>query len=363
MPATDLITPDLSVVIVNWNVRELLERCLHSILDAGHAEEGRGGVWRLAFDGVPACTVEVIVVDSASSDGSVEMVRRVFPDVSLYASEENLGYTGGNNAGIGASRGRYVLILNPDTEVIGAALPAMVAYLDEHPEVGVLGPQLLWPDGTVQSSRRRFPTLGTALVESTFLQKWFPKHPVLKRYYVLDRPDDAVSEVGWVSGACLMVRRTAIDEVGVLDDRYFMYSEEMDWQKRMQGVRWRVVYWPEAQVMHYEGKSSEQVVALRHIRFGRSRVRYFGKHHGRAAGQLVRGWLLVNYGYEWMVEALKWCLGHKRALRRERMGVYREVLGSGLRPGRPPSVPPGRPKGRVPTEGRKRGVDRKGGGG
>jgi GT2 family glycosyltransferase len=331
---------DLSVVIVNWNVHELLGRCLHSILDPGLAlESGGAGVWRLQFADLPACSVEVIVVDSGSSDGSVEMVRRDFPEVRLHASEENLGYTGGNNLGIRASSGRYVLILNPDTEVVGAALPAMVGYMDEHTEVGVLGPQLLWPDGRVQSSRRRFPSLGTALVESTFLQKWFPGLPLLRRYYVLDRPDDAVSEVGWVSGACMLVRRAAIDEVGLLDDGYFMYSEEMDWQKRMQGAGWRVVYWPTAQVVHHEGKSSEQVVALRHIRFGRSRVRYIGKHHGRFAGQVVRGWLMVNYAYEWVVEAVKWCLGHRRALRRERMGVYGEVLRSGLRP-RPPSVPP-----------------------
>jgi N-acetylglucosaminyl-diphospho-decaprenol L-rhamnosyltransferase len=335
--AVEATAIDLSVVIVNWNVRDLLARCLRSILDsarlvAGKSDDGGSAVWRLEGPDLPPCSVEVIVVDSASEDGSVEMVRRDFPRVGLYASQENLGYTGGNNLGIRASRGRYVLLLNPDTEVLGAALPAMVAYMDAHPEVGALGPQLLWPDGSVQSSRRRFPSLATALVESTFLQKWFPRNPVLVRYYVLDRPDDAVSEVGWVSGACLLARRAAIDAVGLLDDGYFMYSEEMDWQKRMQGAGWRVVYYPAAQVVHHEGKSSEQVVALRHIRFGRSKVRYFNKHHGPLAGGVVRGWLLVNYFHEWSVEAAKWCLGHKRALRRERMGVYAEVLRSGLKP-------------------------------
>jgi GT2 family glycosyltransferase len=323
---------DLTVVIVNWNVRDLLATCLHSILDPGTRLDSDGpGIWQLAFPGVSPCTIEVIVVDSASTDGSVDMVRHAFPAVELLASGENLGYTGGNNLGIRASHGRYVLILNPDTEVIGAALPTMVAYLDEHADVGVLGPQLLWPDGTVQSSRRRFPNLTTALVESTFLQKWFPDLAVLRRYYVLDRPDDAVSEVGWVSGACMLVRRAAIDVVGLLDDGYFMYSEEMDWQKRMQGAGWRVVYVPLAQVVHHEGKSSEQMVALRHSRFARSRARYFAKHHGRAAGRLVHSWLLVNYAYEWVIEGVKWCLGHKRMLRQERMRVYGEVLRSGLR--------------------------------
>jgi GT2 family glycosyltransferase len=113
-----------------------------------------------------------------------------------------------------------------------------------------------------------------------------------------------------------------------------MYSEEMDWQKRMHEAGWRVVYLPAAQVVHHEGKSSEQVVALRHVRFSRSRVRYFRKHHGAVAGLVVRAWMLTNYAYEWAVEALKWCVGHQRSLRRERMGVYAEVLKSGLKVGR-----------------------------
>ena len=258
------------------------------------------------------------------------MVHREFPNVRLYPSDKNLGYTGGNNLGMRESRGRYVLILNPDTEVLGDALWTMTAYLDEHSEVGVVGPQLLWPDGSVQSSRRRFPTVCTAFVESTFLQKWFPRHPVLRRYYALDIADDEVSEVDWVQGACLMVRRDVIDQVGLLDDAYFMYSEELDWQRRISAAGWKIVYLPSAQIVHHEGKSSEQVVAFRHIRFGRSKVRYFEKHHGRVAGHMVRIWLLLNYVYEWAVEGAKWCLGHKRSLRRERMCVYGQVIRSRL---------------------------------
>jgi GT2 family glycosyltransferase len=273
---------------------------------------------------------EVLVVDSASSDDSVEMVRREFPNVRLYPSHTNLGYTGGNNLGMRESCGRYVLLLNPDTEILGNALGTMVSYMESHPKVGVVGPQLLCPDGSIQTSKRRFPTLCTAFIESTFLQKWFPRHLALRRYYALDVPDHAASRVDWVQGACLMVRRAVIDQVGLLDDAYFMYSEELDWQRRMASAGWKVVYLPEAQIVHHEGKSSEQVVAFRHIRYQCSKVRYFSKHHGRWAGQVVRGWLLFNYVYEWVVEAFKWCLGHKRDLRRERMRVYAQVLGSWL---------------------------------
>jgi GT2 family glycosyltransferase len=321
---------DLSIIVVNWNVCELLRRCLHSFLDSALSDVDDRGVWRESTFEYPSTgfRFEVLVVDSASSDGSVEMVKHEFPDVRLYSSDTNLGYTGGNNFGMRESRGRYVLLLNPDTEVLGSALGRMVSYMDNHPKVGVVGPQLLWPDGSVQSSRRRFPTLYTALIESTFLQKWLPRHPVLRRYYALDLPDSATSQVDWVQGACLMVRRKVIEQVGLLDDAYFMYSEELDWQRRIANAGWKVVYLPEAQIVHHEGKSSEQVVAFRHIRYQRSKVRYFSKHHGRCAGQLVRGWLLFNYVYEWLVEAFKWCLGHKRGLRHERMRVYRQVLGS-----------------------------------
>jgi len=313
---------DLSIVIVNWNVRDLLRRCLHSIL---------ADLQTHRFADLQTCRFEIIVVDNASTDSSVEMVRREFPQVHLIASEVNLGYTGGNNQGIAASQGRYILLLNPDTEVVGDALPTMVAYMDAHPDVGALGPQLLNPDGSVQSSRRRFPTLGTALVESTVIQQWWPDNRILRRYYVQDRPDDAISEVDWVTGACILLRRQAVEQVGPLDDAFFMYSEELDWCRRARDAGWKVVYLPTAQVIHHEGKSSEQVMPLRHVRFQRSKIHYFRKHHGRWAGTLLHAFLLLNYAYLLVVESLKWLVGHKRELRAERVRAYSEVLRSGLR--------------------------------
>lgn len=304
---------DLSIVIVNWNVRDLLRQCLNSILAD-----------------LQTCTLEIIVIDNASTDGSVEMVRQKFPQVRLIASEVNLGYTGGNNLGITTSQGRYILLLNPDTEVVGNAPSQMVAYMDAHPNVGALGPQLLNPDGSVQSSRRRFPTLCTAFVESTVIQQWWPDNRILRRYYVQDRPDDAISEVDWVTGACILLRREAVEQVGLLDDDFFMYSEELDWCRRARDAGWKVVYLPTAQVIHHEGKSSEQVLPFRHIRFQTSKIHYFRKHHGRWAGALVRTFLLLNYVYLLFVESLKWLVGHKRELRGERVRAYREVLRSGL---------------------------------
>jgi len=275
--------------------------------------------------------LEVIVVDNASADGSVAMVREDFPQVRLIANAENLGFTRGNNQAIAQSRGRYVLLLNPDTEVIGDALNTMVRYMDAHPQVGVLGPQLLNPDGSVQPSRRRFPTLATAFLESTVLQQWFPDNRILRRYYVRDRGDDEVQAVDWVVGACLLVRRQAIEQVGLLDEAFFMYSEELDWFRRFKEHDWQVVYLPTAQVIHHEARSSEQLKALQHIQFQRSKVLYFRKHHGRRPAELLRLFLMATYVYQLVLESLKWLVGHKRPLRAERVRAYWQVLKSGLR--------------------------------
>jgi N-acetylglucosaminyl-diphospho-decaprenol L-rhamnosyltransferase len=306
---------ELSIIIVSWNVRDLLRTCLRSIY----------AIW----SGDPAA-LELLVVDSASSDGSAGMVRAEFPRVTLIENQLNVGFTIGNNQAIARAGGRYVLLLNPDTEVLPGALPAMVAYLDAHPEIGVVGPQLLNPDRTVQSSRRRFPTLSTAFLESTVLQQWWPNNDTLRRYYVLDRNDDETLDVDWVVGACLMVRREAIAQVGVLDEGFFMYSEEMDWCYRLKRAGWRVVYLPAAQVIHYGGQSSRQVIADQHIYFQRSKIRFFKKHRGVWVAALLRGFLLLNYAYQLAAESLKWAVGHKRSLRAGRIRAYSKVLKSGL---------------------------------
>jgi N-acetylglucosaminyl-diphospho-decaprenol L-rhamnosyltransferase len=307
---------DLTVIIVSWNVRELLRRCLESLA-------------------LPHGTLEVIVVDNASSDGSPEMVRTDFPHVRLVRNDENHGFPAANNQGLGLSKGRTLLLLNPDTEVVGDGLATMVGYMDAHPEVGALGPQLCYADGSLQSSRRRFPSLSTALVESTVMQEWWKDNAILRRYYMSDTPDDAIQPVDWVVGACLLVRRKAYEQAGALDEGFFMYSEEMDWCRRIKDAGWEIVYLPTATVIHHEGKSSEQVVAERHIRFQSSKVRYFRKHHGPVQGEVVRWFLLLTYGYQWVREGAKWLAGHKRPLRAERIRAYGQVLRSGLRESSP----------------------------
>ena len=184
--------PELSIIIVTWNVRDRLRACLASV---AAAEPGQGAL----------AAVETIVVDSASSDGTAGMVSAEFPDVQLIASAENLGYTRGNNLGLRRSLGRYAFVLNPDTEVAPAALASMLDYMEAHPRVGVLGPKLVLPDDTVQSTRRRFPNLVTALFESTWLQPFAPRR-LLAAYYAADLPLDRPVQVDWLVGAALADR-------------------------------------------------------------------------------------------------------------------------------------------------------------
>jgi N-acetylglucosaminyl-diphospho-decaprenol L-rhamnosyltransferase len=308
MPVTP---PDLSIIIVSWNVRDRLRACLASLpLNDGQ--------------------VQTIVVDAASADGTAAMVRAEFPAVHLIASADNLGYSRGNNLGLAQARGRYAFILNPDTELDHPALASMMGYLDANPGVGVLGPRLLLPDHSVQASRRRFPTLITAIFESTWLQGLAPRG-VLARYFAADLPADQTVEVDWLVGAALMVRREAWERVGVLDEAFFMYSEELDWQRRIKAAGWKIVYFPAAEVRHFEAQSSAQVPADTHIRFNTSKVRYFRKYHGALAGEFLRWYLLAHFAVQLVLEWVKGALGHKRELRRERVAAYQAVLRSGLR--------------------------------
>jgi GT2 family glycosyltransferase len=306
---------ETSIIIVSWNVQELLRACLNSLELTQY--EGQ--------------KIEVIVVDGGSKDGSVEMIRQDFPLVKLVAREDNVGFPKGNNLGMAQAKGDYFLLLNPDTEVIDDAPGTMVSFLKNNPQVGAVGPRLLNPDGTIQSSRRRFPTFATAVFESTWLESRAPRS-LLDQYYMNDLPEDESVEVDWLVGACLMVRREVYTSVGPMDEDYFMYSEELDWCRRIKENGWKIVNLPDAKVIHHYGKSSDQAIVQRHINFQQAKLRYFRKFHGRETAIFLRSVLLTNYAWQILVELLKGIVGHKRELRKQRMRAYWQVLRSGLRP-------------------------------
>src|SRR5215212_10215254 len=305
------MTPSMSIVILNWNVADLLARCIESLPQAA------GNLWE---------RTEVLVVDNASTDGSVEMLRARFPGVRLIALPANLGFTRGNNVGIAASRGKYIFVLNPDTVACPGSIAALADYMEEHVEVGIAGPRLLNPDGSLQPSRRRFPTLVAALVESTPVEQWFPNALPLRRLYMADRPDGETQQVDWLSGAALMCRAETLRQVGLFDPGYFMFSEEVDLCRRVAAAGWSVAYLPAAEIIHYGGRSTGRNVAARHIHFNTSKARYYRVHEGRMAGKAIRGYLLVVSALQLLSESAKWALGHKRALRAERVKLHVEVL-------------------------------------
>jgi GT2 family glycosyltransferase len=331
---------DLSVIIVSWNVWDLLRACLRSLerVSRPHA------TFRRAFgpDTANPATLEVLVVDNASSDATISLLPAAFPWVRLIRSADNLGFTGGNNVGYAASHGRFVYFLNPDTELVstsqhGDSLWTLYQAVAADPSVVLAGPQLRYADNSLQSSRRRFPDRLTFFMESTWLGRLWPENPWTERLHFADWPGDYRQDVDWVVGAAMLARRDALEAVrlpqyaGPFDEGYFMYSEELDLCRRLKDAEGRIIYVPDARVIHYEGRSSEQAIAIRHIHFNRSKVRYAAKYFGPAWAELLRRYLLLEFRVQMGLERAKWLIGHKRALREPRIAAYREVLTSGLR--------------------------------
>lgn len=258
------------MVIVNWNTREELRDCLTSALaaDAGAAE--------------------ITVVDNASTDGSVEMLHGEFPGVRLIANRENLGFARASNQGIKASSGRYVLLLNPDCIVHSGAFAAIVRFGDANREVGIFGIRILNADGSVFESCRRFPTLAAGIFRNAILARLFPNNPYVKEYLMADWDHSEVAEVDWVSGAALVARRETLDQIGILDERFFMYCEDVDIAYRAKQAGWKVMYFPGASVMHLRARSSDQNPVPMIIAFHRSMYLFFKKHYSGHSSLLTR---------------------------------------------------------------------------
>lgn len=230
----------VSIVIVNWKTPGLLAACLDSLLLDGGAEE-----------------FEFLVVDNGSADGSVEMLRQRYPFVKVIANSENIGFSKACNQVIPLARGRYVLLLNPDTVVAAGAVGRLADFLDQNASCGAAGPKVLNPDGSLQlACRRSFPDPLAAFFRISYLSRLFPGHPLFARYNLTYTDPNSVLEVDALSGSCMMVRRQAIDGVGLLDEDIFMFGEDIDWCWRIKEAGWKVYYVPEAVVCHHHGAAS-----------------------------------------------------------------------------------------------------------
>ncbi len=254
---------DIAVIIVNWNAREDLRVCLQSL----YAEPRP----RLSYD--------VWVVDNASEDGSAAMVASEFPAVHLIKNSKNLGFSKANNQAIAQTDSRYMFLLNSDAAIHAGALDILAAYGDAHAEAAILGPKVLNPDGTLQYSCRRFPSLGAGFFRNTYLGRLFPNNSFARDYLMtnFDHAEDAL--VDWVSGCAMLIRRETIHKIGTLDERFYMYCEDVDICQRVWDSGQDVVYVPEAVVTHAIGRSSDKNGDAMIKEFHRSWYEYDLKRH------------------------------------------------------------------------------------
>lgn len=276
---------DLSVIIVSWNVRIFLAKCLESL-------KGERKTLR----------IQVVVIDNGSRDGTVEHIPAAHPDIEFIAAGENLGFARANNLGLERARGRYVLLLNPDTEVEPGSLSGLVTYLDRHPEVGAAGVQLLNTDGSLQPSCLRFPTPGVTIMNALGLRVLFPRLTAFRKYLMADWDHSEERNVDQLMGAFIMVRSEIVEAVGPLDERFWMYYEEVDWCRRIRQAGWRIRYVPAFRTTHHLSQSARLQAAPRRQSMAlRSAGRYFRKHAGFPSALFVSLAVWIGIAGRWLL--------------------------------------------------------------
>ncbi|MEM7306898.1 MAG: glycosyltransferase family 2 protein [Planctomycetota bacterium] len=275
---------ELSVVIPSWNTRDLTRACLVHLFQAD----------------LPA--TEVIVVDNGSEDDSADMIAAEFPQCVLVRNEKNEGFAGGCNQGMRLAQGRYVLLLNTDTEVAPDAIRLLLTWLEEHAEYGAAAPLLHSPDGSVQPSLKRFPGLATTLFFSTPLERWFPNNRELQRYFMRGESQEQSCDVDQPPAACLLVKKSVLDEIGLFDEELWLFYNDVDLSKRMDRAGYRTRYVAEARVLHHEGASTSKFGRFL-PEWQRNRLHYYRKHHGWFGGVWLKGCVALSFA-DWLVTQL-----------------------------------------------------------
>jgi GT2 family glycosyltransferase len=249
---------------------------------------------------------EVIVVDNNSSDGSIDFIKQTFPLVRIIENSENLGFVKANNQGIRASSGCYILSLNNDTIIKNDTFAGLVRFMQEHPDVGVCGPKVLNRDGTFQRQcRRSFPTISSSLCYFLKLHKLFPRSEYFGRYLMTQLDCDKPGEVDSVSGCCLMARKEVIEQVGILDESYIMYGDDLDWCYRIKQAGWKVCYVPHVEIVHLGGQSSRRLSCKCIVLFYRAMVIFYRKHYARQHNFIVNS---IVYAGIWLKAAFTLCI-------------------------------------------------------
>lgn len=272
----------LSVIIISYNAKAHLKGCLQSLYD------------HTAVD-----PFEIIVVDNASTDGSLAMLAREFPKVRTIASPDNIGFAGANNLAMREAKGQFFLLLNNDALVTSGAVDTMLRLIQEKPDVGVLGPLLRNEDGSVQVSYGRMISLHAEAIQRVLTRGNTRGNPLVRRYIANRSKKEAYPD--WVSGACMMLRADVVKLVGFFDDHFFMYSEEVDLCERIRRAGYRVYYTPQAEVVHIGGKSTEANPEKAAFEYRRSQLYFYSKHYGRVRVLLLKAYLLVSIAVRWVL--------------------------------------------------------------
>ncbi|MBI2924456.1 MAG: glycosyltransferase family 2 protein [Verrucomicrobia bacterium] len=292
---------DLSIIIVSWNAREFLVACLKSITET-----------------CESLSHEVLVVDNGSTDGSVEAARSLGLGTAIIECGQNLGFAKANNLGIERSRGRYCCLINSDVVVLPRCLQHLLAFMDSQPQVGIAGPLVLNPDGSRQPSCRTVPTFLRLLARALYLRKELTDEAFTR---------DEISEVEVLSGCFWIVRRAAIEQVGTLDERFFIYAEDVDWCWRFRQAGWRVTFCPEGRAVHFGGQSSAADPLRFQLELRKASVQLWRKHYGFARAQLYILVMLLHDGLRLMGYSLKRLLasGEKEVIRQRVARHYQSI--------------------------------------
>jgi GT2 family glycosyltransferase len=258
---------DLSIIVVTWNARKFIEDCFGSIL-----EDARG------------LLAEIIAVDNASVDGTADMIAERFPEVTLIRNATNLGFPRANLVALEKTNGKYVCLVNPDVRVLPGCFRQLMRYMEENPKIGVVGPKTLNPDGSTQLSCMRSPSVWNAWCESLALHRTMLRHlPLFGGQMMADFAHDSERDVDALNGAFLLIRRPAMDQVGLIDGRYFMYGDDIDWCLRFRKAGWRVTFYPKAEAIHYGGGTTARAPAYFYVEMKKANLQYWKTHHSRPA--------------------------------------------------------------------------------
>jgi GT2 family glycosyltransferase len=286
----------LSIITVNTNEWHVLQKCLRSV-----------------FEQTKGIEFEFIVVDNASTDGSREKIAQEYPQVKVLTNYENLGFAAANNRGIRQACGKYILLLNPDTEVLDNAIMKTVQFMESHPQAGIAACKLLFPNRSIQRSVRSFPTVWNVFCESTFLYRLFPKSTIFGKYYLAYFNYDTIAQVDWVCGAYIMISRRVIDTIGLLDEQFFMYTEEVDYCYRAKNTGYEIWYTPAGQVIHFWGgvnAINRRVMLWTYA----SQILYFQKHFRGVEKYLLIGLKYIGLLLRTILYAVVGCLLLKKQM-------------------------------------------------